>query len=90
MKIEDIYKELFGFGSSTTYYTWKKEDKRFIIKLLEKYFTKEELKEFLETSEIKRLELIKDKTCDELETILKSEHNKKILAQIEELKAQLQ
>jgi len=38
-----------------TYYKWKRE-KRPIISLLEKYFTKEDLVEFLETGKISKLE----------------------------------
>lgn len=71
--------------SRNTFYTWKRE-KRPIIALLEKYFTKYELKEFLETGEIKKLELIKDKSVDELERLFKEEHNKAILDEIESLK----
>jgi len=56
LRIEDIYRQLFGFGSNTTYYSWKKDEKRKIIKLIEKYFTKEDLVEFLETGEIKSIE----------------------------------
>jgi phosphoglycerate-specific signal transduction histidine kinase len=37
--------------SEGTYYKWKREN-RPIINLLDKYFTKEELEEFLETGEI--------------------------------------
>lgn len=46
--------KLFDFNSST-YYRWKKEH-RPIITLLEKYFTKEDLEEFLESGKIKKLE----------------------------------
>lgn len=59
MREEDIYKKLFGFGSSTTYYSWKKEvEKRQVMSLLEKYFTKEDLIEFLETGKILKYENI--------------------------------
>lgn len=46
--------KLFDFNSST-YYRWKKEG-RPIIALLEKYFKKEDLEEFLETGKIAKLE----------------------------------
>ena len=51
-----------------TYFHWQKdEDKCYSIKLLNKYFKKEELEEFIETGSIKRQELIKDiKRLDEL------------------------
>lgn len=42
--------------SRGTYYSWKKE-KRPIIKLIEKYFTKEDLKEFISTGQISKLEI---------------------------------
>jgi len=38
-----------------TLYNWKKEGKPIVV-LLEKYFTKEDLEEFLETGKIRRLE----------------------------------
>lgn len=46
---------MFGWGSANTYYNWKKE-KRPVISLLEKYFTKEDLEEFLEYGTIERYE----------------------------------
>ncbi|WP_415396291.1 hypothetical protein [Sulfurimonas sp. CS5] len=58
MKEEEIYVKLFGFGSPTTFYSWKKDPKRLAIKLLEKYFTKEDLEEFLETGKINKMENI--------------------------------
>lgn len=54
---ESIYMNLFGWGSANTYYNWKKE-KRPIINLLEKYFTKEELQEFFEYGEIEKFEFL--------------------------------
>ena len=57
MKAErDIYMELFNI-SINTYYLWKKQG-RPIISLLEKYFTKEDLGEFLKTGKIKKLDKI--------------------------------
>lgn len=53
-----IYKEvmaaLFDFNA-TTYYSWKKQE-RPIIRLIEKYFTKEDLEEFLNSEKISKLE----------------------------------
>lgn len=55
MKSErDIYMELFNI-SINTYYLWKKQG-RPIINLLEKYFTKEDLEEFLKSGKIERLD----------------------------------
>ncbi|OGS70805.1 MAG: hypothetical protein A3F91_09840 [Flavobacteria bacterium RIFCSPLOWO2_12_FULL_35_11] len=67
---------------------WKKEN-RPIISLLYKYFIKEDLEEFLETGKIKKLELIKDKTVDEIEECFRNKHNEAVLAQIDELKKRL-
>lgn len=60
MRDEDIYKKLFGFASSNTYYQWKKDEKRKIICFLEKYFTKNELIEYLETGQIAKQEFFID------------------------------
>lgn len=56
MREEDIYSSLFGFGSNTTFYTWKKDPKRIIFKLLNQYFSKDELEEFLQTGKIKKFD----------------------------------
>lgn len=42
--------------SENSYFRWKKKDHSILIKLLEKYFTKEDLIEFLNTNKINRLE----------------------------------
>ena len=61
MREEDIYKKLFGFGSSTTYYSWKKdENKRLILKLLSKYFSKDDLEEYLSSGEITKFNTLKN------------------------------
>lgn len=55
-----IYKEvmasLFDFNA-TTYYSWKKQE-RPIIGLIEKYFTKEDLEEFLEYGTVDKFEFL--------------------------------
>ena len=38
------------------YYNWKNKSHKILISLLEKYFTKEDLKEFLETGSIKKFD----------------------------------
>jgi len=58
MKTEDVFCKLFGF-SKNTYYSWKREKKP-IIELLNKYFTKDELLEYVETEEISNMKLIED------------------------------
>ncbi|MCT7553827.1 hypothetical protein [Aliarcobacter butzleri] len=61
--MEKIILNLFQY-SRATYYSWKRE-KRPIILLIEKYFTKEDLEEFLQTNEISKL-----KNLDHYENIL--------------------
>lgn len=56
MDFKTLMSTLFGF-SAPTFYSWKKEQ-RPIINLLDKYFTKEDLVEFLETGKIEKLENI--------------------------------
>ncbi len=58
MKTEDIFCQLFGF-SKNTYYSWKREKKP-IIELLNKYFTKDELLEYVETDKIANMKLLED------------------------------
>lgn len=53
-KIENISK-LFDFANSTVY-KWKKE-KRLILDLFDKYFTDEDIEEFLNTGRIERFEI---------------------------------
>jgi len=69
MRIEQLMSKLFGF-STQTYFNWKKDSmsKRPIITLLEKYFSKEELEEFLETGKISKLEQSSD-AHDEFEVL---------------------
>lgn len=47
--------------SKNSYWNYKKQN-RPIVDLLEKYFTEEDLDEFLKTGEMKKLELLKSKT----------------------------
>lgn len=48
--------KIFDFATSTIY-KWKKES-RPIIKLLEQYFTKEDLEDFIATGKISKMERI--------------------------------
>ena len=50
-------------NTEKSYYRWKKE-KRLVISLLEKYFTKNEIDEFIQTKQIARLELDNSLTQD--------------------------
>jgi len=58
--MKQAIKEILSIADKT-YYNWKKE-KRPIMSFLEKYFTQEEIEEFLETGVIHRLE---EKKLDE-------------------------
>ena len=61
MRIEILMSKLFGF-STQTYFNWKKDtDNRPIIELLDKYFNKEDLIEFLNRKEISKLEVTNNK-----------------------------
>lgn len=65
-----MYKAIAKLIGNTerTIFAWKKE-KRSIIELLEKYFTKKDLEEFLETKEIFKLELLQHYEYELLEEI---------------------
>lgn len=54
----EIFTKLFDFNPST-YYRWK-EEKRPIITLIEKYFSLQDLNEFIETGKISRFEIIEE------------------------------
>lgn len=64
---------------------WKTE-KRPIISLLEKYFSKTELEEFLETGGIEKFEALEGLSIEDVKFIL---DNKEIVEQIKTLKAVL-
>ncbi|PZP12189.1 MAG: hypothetical protein DI602_10040 [Aliarcobacter butzleri] len=63
MKLDEVTSLILGCSVSG-FYKWKKQ-KRPIIHLLEKYFTKEDLEEFLQSNEISKL-----KNLDYYESIL--------------------
>jgi len=65
MNIADIMVELFNFSRPT--YFKKKREQIQILQLLDRYFSKEELEEFLKNSKIRKFELIKDLTLEECE-----------------------
>lgn len=60
---EQIMVELFEF-SAPTYYKWKKHEKRKVFDLLEKYFTKEDLEEFLTIGKIQRYDEVENSKFD--------------------------
>ena len=55
MNFKELMGKVFKFKSLATYYTWKRQQ-RPIILLLDKYFTKDELEEFLSTTKIEKFE----------------------------------
>ncbi|MDQ1339046.1 MAG: hypothetical protein QG567_195 [Campylobacterota bacterium] len=57
MDFKTLMSKLFGFAAPT-YYTWKRQE-RPIIHLIAKYFSREDLEEFLTTGGIKRLDDLK-------------------------------
>mgnify|MGYP001770902608 CR=1 FL=1 len=54
MSHKDLMSKLFDYNA-TTYYAWRKQS-RPIIRLIEKYFSDEEIQEFLDTGSVKKLE----------------------------------
>lgn len=87
--MRELVCKLFGIARRT-YFHWKKDiNKNKSINLIEKYFTEKELEEFITSGLIAKQELIKDLSIDEIETLIKTQHNQKILEQIENLKKDL-
>ncbi|MDN5125879.1 hypothetical protein PJV95_06475 [Aliarcobacter butzleri] len=60
--------ELFGFKSRNTLSEWNKSDQRIILKLIEKYFTEDDIKEFIDKERISKLEFYDE--CIELYTLI--------------------
>lgn len=54
MKKEEVFTQLFLF-SAPTFYNWQRE-KRPIMIMLDQYFKKEDLEEFIQTGQIKKME----------------------------------
>jgi len=70
-RIEMLMSQLFGF-STQSYFNWKREaqTKRKIISLLEKYFTKEDLEEFLESGKWEKFEAISGLNSEEVKDLV--------------------
>ena len=62
MKHDEIMTKLFEI-SRPTYYKWKREKKP-IITFIEKYFSDEEMQEFLKFGSIEQLDICKNKAPD--------------------------
>lgn len=73
--------------SEKSFYRWKEERK--IFKLLEKYFTDKDIKDFLEKDKIEKLDLIKDISIDELKELVNLKNNQSIIEEIEKKKQEI-
>lgn len=58
-----IITKLLGWKSENTYYDWKKQNRPIIV-FLEKYFSEEDLKEFLATGKISKLENVQQSSSE--------------------------
>lgn len=76
-KIENLF--LF---TRQTWSKWKNE-KRPIVNLIERYFSNDELQEFLETNQIKKFELIKELSESEVKELIKLRKNQILMSEIE-------
>lgn len=81
-----LVSDLLGI-SEKNFYRWKEERK--IFKLLEKYFTDEDIKDFLENNKIEKLDLIKDISFDELKKLINLKNNQSIIEEIEKKKQEI-
>lgn len=70
--MKEIISKLLGI-SLKSYYNWQHE--RLIIPFLNQYFTEEELLEYINNGSIKKLELIKHLSYDDLNEKLSSQNN---------------
>lgn len=82
-KIENLF--LF---TRQTWSKWKNE-KRPIVNLIEKYFTNDELQEFLETNQIEKFELLKDLSKNELLDLIKLRNKQVLISEIAIKKCEL-
>lgn len=85
MTFKQIMAGLFSTAEGT-FYKWKNEG-RPIISLLEKYYTKEELEEFLETGKIEKMQIVTGLSLEDLKLI---RENKKVIVKLQEIKQLLQ
>lgn len=73
MTFKETMANLFS-ASEGAYYKWKREN-RPIIQLIDRYFSKDDIQEFLETGKIRKLEVIKGFEINELEKLLFTRDN---------------
>lgn len=67
--------EILGIARRTYFHWQKNEEKAHAINFFNNYFKQEELEEFLETQKIRKLELIKGFSAEELENLLFNKNN---------------
>lgn len=65
MNRKEIIESLYGF-SEGTYYNWKKEQ-RLILQLIDKYFSEDEVVEFIKTGKIKKFDMFRNLSKEEVE-----------------------
>lgn len=79
---QKVIQKLFGFESRNTHTTWKKDNKRIILRLIIKYFNQDDLQEFIANEKVSRLDSlilsgdITNHIVFELENICKQELKK--------------
>ena len=74
-----LISQLLGI-SEKSFYRWKEQ--RAIFKLFSKYFTDNEIKEFLDTGKIEKFDIISNKSVDELKELLSIKNEQLILDEI--------
>ena len=75
--MRDIICDICEIGEKS-YYVWKNKSHKKLIELIEKYFTKEDLQEFLQTGKIKKYDIIKNYNYDELLELLNTDKKEDI------------
>lgn len=63
----EVICQILGIARRTYFHWQKSDDKAYGIKLFNKYFTQEELEEFIKTGSIKKQEMVKNISVEELE-----------------------
>lgn len=81
-----LISQLLGI-SEKSFYRWKEQ--RAIFKLFSKYFTDNEIKEFLDTGKIEKFDIISNKSVDELKELLSIKNEQLILDEIERKKQEI-
>jgi hypothetical protein len=85
----DTISKILGIARRTYFHWQKDEDKCFAINLFNKYFTKEELEEFIETGKILRCDLAKDIPLEDLKNFDNLKHRLLVSAEIAKKKQEI-